>query len=108
MNASERDFSTPAVRITSYNTKPFNPADYNIEPKTAEIKGGPTVEVRATCVGCNQRCFITTDGACIPASHIATYSWKNRKDLSPVGAVLKVQCQSTLVLQKARSNQKAA
>jgi hypothetical protein len=98
MNAQLRNFDGPIVRL--YSTKPFNPTDYNIVPRTAEIKGGSTIEIRATCVGCNQQCFITTDGACVSVHNITTNSYEKCKDLSRVGAVLKTLCQSTLVLQK--------
>ena len=98
MKASDRTWDK-RVMITG-DTTPFNPADFNIKPNTATLKGGHVVEIRATCVGCNQKCYITTDGICLPAQNILNNSWENEKDISPVGAVLKVQCQSILVLQK--------
>ncbi len=98
MKASNRKWDK-RVTITG-DTTPFNPADFNIEPNTATLKGGYVVEIRATCVGCNQKCYITTDGIYLSAQNILNNSWESKKDISPVGAVLKVQCRSTLMLQK--------
>lgn len=102
MRLKKQDMSEAAQRKNP--AKPFNPADFNIKPNLAKVKGRfEKVEIRAICVGCKeeQQCFITNMGECITDAYILKTSRQN----STIGYVLNVDCRSVYIPKKRYLNE---